>query len=79
MKPKAHKIFTGVGAQLNTTYDKIKKEGKMVRETKDEKLDKSMTIKQKTKLPLKKFHLTAIMERSISYFDRKTGDTIFFL
>jgi hypothetical protein len=54
-------------------YDKIKKDEKTVRETKDEKLEKLMTIKQKTKLPLKKFHLTAIIDRTITYIDKRTG------
>ena len=46
---------------------------KTVRETKDEKLEKLMTIKQKTKKPLEKFHLTAVINRTIHYPDKKTG------
>ncbi len=50
-------------------FHEMKKEIKTDRETKEGKVDKLMmiTAKNKTKAPLKKYHLTATIERTIHY------------
>ena len=53
-------------------FEKLKNEEKTTRETQDEKLEKLMTItsKNKTKQPLKKFHLSVVENRTITYIDK---------
>ena len=57
-------------------FHEMKKDIKTDRETKEGKVDKLMMIiaKNKTKQPLKKFHLTATIDRTIHYLDKKTGE-----
>ena len=56
-------------------FHEMKQQEKTIRETNDDKLDRLMTISshKKTKEPLKKFHLTANLKRSITYTHKTTG------
>ena len=58
-------------------FDDMKKQEKTTRETKEGKVDKLMVIlnKNKNKKPLKKFHLSVVVNRTITYVDKKTGKT----
>ena len=55
----------------------MKKQEKTVRETKKDKLERVLTLlskdKKQSKIPLKKFHLTAKIQRTITYENTKTG------
>ena len=56
-------------------FHELKSNEKTSREIKEGKEDKFMMMisKNKTKKPLEKFHLTAVMKRSITYTHKKTG------
>jgi 1,2-phenylacetyl-CoA epoxidase PaaB subunit len=57
-------------------FHELKSNEKTSREIKEGKEDKFMMMirHKKTKKPLEKFHLTAIIDRSINYPDKKTGN-----
>ena len=61
-------------------FAELKKQEKTVRETKAERLNRLFTIVSKEnkkqefkKLPIKKFHLTAHIKRTITYINKKSG------
>ena len=56
-------------------FHELKSNEKTSREIKEGNEDKFMTMisKNKTKKPLEKFHLTAVMKRSITYTHKKSG------
>ena len=58
-----------------TEFHELKSNEKTSREIKEGKEDKFMMMisKNKTKKPLEKFHITAIMKRTITYTNKKSG------
>jgi hypothetical protein len=69
-KSKEVKVFK------KAEFHELKSNVKTTREINEGKEDKFMMMihsKNKTKKPLEKFHLTAIMKRTITYTNKKTG------
>ncbi len=65
------------GKSINKAeFDEMKSNEKIKRESNEGKEDKFMMMirHKKTKKPLQKYYLTAIIDRTIHYHDKKTGN-----